>query len=149
MIFIDKTLAYFVTLLRKDFTSYCNQKLQELELSQGLLFFILYIGRHPGCSPKELTEALHMDTGHVTRSLSKLEESGFLLQKCNPIDRRSHILQLQEKGAEAFRISHELFTNWDNEIMNELSEESRAQLLTLLEKITKMEGEIYCVRDTI
>lgn len=56
------TFAYLITSLRKDFTEFCNEKLQEMGLTQGLLFFILYAGKHPQCSPKELTEALHMDT---------------------------------------------------------------------------------------
>ena len=62
------TFAYLITSLRKDFTEFCNEKLQEMGLTQGLLFFILYAGKHPQCSPKELTEALHMDTGYCARS---------------------------------------------------------------------------------
>lgn len=37
---MQTSLAYITTLLRKDFTDYCNQKLGELGLSQGMLFFI-------------------------------------------------------------------------------------------------------------
>ena len=72
------TFAYLITSLRKDFTEFCNEKLQEMGLTQGLLFFILYAGKHPRCSPKELTEALHMDAGYCARALAKLEEKGFL-----------------------------------------------------------------------
>ena len=46
------TFAYLITSLRKDFTEFCNEKLQEMGLTQGLLFFILYAGKHPQCSPK-------------------------------------------------------------------------------------------------
>ena len=80
------TFAYLITSLRKDFTEFCNEKLQEMGLTQGLLFFILYAGKHPQCSPKELTEALHMDTGYCARSLAKLEEKGFLVQERNPAE---------------------------------------------------------------
>lgn len=126
------SLAYYVTLLRKDFKGYCNQRLQELGLSQGLVFFILYIGTHPGCSPGALAEALCMDSGHVTRSLSRLERGGFVLQETNPDDRRGRILCLQEKGEEAFRISHELFKRWDDEIMKAMPENDRRRLLALI-----------------
>ena len=56
-------LAYYISELRRDFVKECSRKLQEDDLTPGLLYPVLYIGRHPGCSPKELTEALHMDWG--------------------------------------------------------------------------------------
>ena len=33
------TFAYLITSLRKDFTEFCNEKLQEMGLTQGLLFY--------------------------------------------------------------------------------------------------------------
>lgn len=129
------SLAYVVTLMRKDFIEYCNEQLSTLDLSQGLLFFILYIGKHPACSPKELSEALHMDIGHTARSLNKLIQTGFILQETNPKDRRAHILNLTEHGQDAFRISHELFFNWDNKMLCNLSEDERSQLFLILDKL--------------
>lgn len=146
---MDKTLAHCVTLLRKDFTDYCTKELQDLGLSQGTLFFVLYVGKHPGCSPKELAEGLRMDTGHVTRSLAKLEQSGFLIQEKNPKDRRAHTLRLLEKGQDAFRISHELFTRWDNEVVRGLSHDERTQLFALLERVIDAQKEGACVRNDV
>ena len=37
---MTQSLAYYVTWLRRDFTEYCGRRLQEVGLSQGLLFFI-------------------------------------------------------------------------------------------------------------
>lgn len=137
------SLAYFLMMLRKQFTDYCNQRMHELGLSQGQLFFILYVGKHPGCSPKELALNLHMDTGHVTRSLVKLEQAGFLSQKSNIKDRRSRLLCLTEKGNEAFRISHEVFYDWDCQAMACLGQEERKLLLELLADIANQgEGEV-------
>lgn len=129
------SLAYVVTLMRKDFNEYCNEQLSKIGLSQGLLFFILYIGKHPACSPKELSEALHMDIGHTARSLNKLIQTGFILQETNPKDRRAHILNLTDLGQDAFRISHELFFSWDNEVLCTLNDDEREQLFILLDKV--------------
>lgn len=134
---MEKSLAYYVTVLHKEFAGYCNRKLQKAGLSQGLLYFILYVGNHPGCSPKELAQALSMDTGHVTRCIAKLEQGGFLRQLIDEHDHRAHVLRLQEKGAEAFRLSHTLFGEWDALAMQELSEQERAQLFSLLGRITE------------
>ena len=103
----QQSLAFFATLLNKDFTAYCNRRLGEAGLMQGQLYFILYVGKHPGCAPKDLVQALRMDIGHTTRTLVKLEQGGFLVQEQNPEDRRAHILRLTEKGEAAFALSHE------------------------------------------
>lgn len=136
-----QSLSYYTLLLKKDFHEYCNKTLKELDLSQGLLFYIIYIGKHPNTSPKQLTEFLHMDTGHTTRTLTKLEDSGFITQKVNKDDKRSRILNLTKKGEEAFELSHHLFSNWDQEIMNDFSPEEREQLLSLLNKLIHKNDE--------
>lgn len=138
------SLAYFVMMLRKQFTDYCNQRMHELGLSQGLLFFILYVGNHPGCSPKELAGNLHMDTGHVTRSLVKLEDAGFLRQDCNLKDRRSRLLCLTEKGKEAFHMSHQVFFDWDRQAMAALEKKDQELLLGMLSGVAnREEGKGY------
>ncbi len=135
---MKQTIAYYLTLLGKDFNRYCGIRLQEMGLSLGLLYFILYIGNHPDCSPRELGEALHMDGGHVARSLVKLEQGGFVSQEQNPRDRRAHMLQLTAKGADAFRVSHDLFHQWDQEVLGDMESVDKQRLLSLLEQAGRM-----------
>ncbi|MEG0752104.1 MAG: MarR family transcriptional regulator [Oscillospiraceae bacterium] len=144
---MNQTLAYYATLLHKDFTEYCNHKLAEEGLSQGKLYFILYVGRHTGCSPKELAKALHMDGGHTTRTLAKLAQDGFLAQEKSKTDGRAHTLRLTEKGDAAFRRSHELFTAWDAEALGPLTAEEKAALMTLLSKLVLTRGGMPCDRE--
>ncbi|MEG1985479.1 MAG: MarR family transcriptional regulator [Oscillospiraceae bacterium] len=146
---MNKTLAYYAAFLRKDFTDYSNKKLMEEGLSQGQLYFILYVGRHTGCSPKELAQTLHMDAGHTTRTLARLAQDGFLAQEKSETDGRARTLQLTEKGNDAFRLSHELFTAWDTEVLNPLSEEEKATLMALLSKLVLARGGMSCGRESI
>ncbi len=146
---MQDSLAFQVTMLRKNFTDFCNAELRERGLSQGQLFFVLYIGRHPACSPKEIGADLHMDSGHVTRSLAKLEQAGFIEQHTNPEDRRARTLSLTQTGEEAFRVSHELFGRWDDEVMANMDPEQRSQLMSLLSELThgrSILGGETCVR---
>ena len=53
-----QSLAFHVSVLRKDFSNYCGEKLGEMGLTPGLLYFVTYVARHPGCSPKELAREL-------------------------------------------------------------------------------------------
>lgn len=137
---MTKSLAYFVTLLRRDFVSYCNQRLSDIGLSQGQLYFILYIGKHPDCSPKELTQALKIDAGHTNRSLTKLKQAGFLTQLVSPHDRRVHILRLTEKGQKTYHFSHELLIQWEEKVICSLSSNEQTLLISLMKKLDHLEG---------
>ena len=134
-------LSYFVTDFYKDFVNFCNEKLQEIGISQGLLFFILYIGKNPNCAPGKLSSDLNFDTGHTTRSITKLEQVGFVIREKNEADKRAYILNLTQKGKDAFLLSHNLFEEWDNKVMEDMDKEDREQLIFLLKKLdNKKEG---------
>lgn len=134
---MTQTFAYYIAMLERGFNRYCGLKLQEMGLTQGLLYFVLYIGNHPGCSPGKLVQALHMDGGHVARSLVKLDEGGFIHQEQNPLDRRAHILKLTEKGTDAFRISHDLFHQWDQKVLGDMKPADKRLLFSLLEQAAR------------
>ena len=75
------TLAYYSSVLYRHFTHYTGEKLQALGLNYGSLFFLIYVGKHPGCTPSELTKALHVDWGHSQRSVARLVEDGFMTKE--------------------------------------------------------------------
>lgn len=131
---MDQSLAYYVTLLRKSFVEYCNDRLTGAGLSQGQLSFILYVGKHPDSSPGELARALRMDMGQTTRTVARLVGSDFLTREPNGRDRRSCLLRLTERGLEVFRLSHDLFGRWEERVTVGLSGGERMQLLSLLKK---------------
>lgn len=95
---LSQTLAYAVSQLRADFVAFSSRKLEALGITQGLLYFVLYIGRHPGCTPSDLSAALHADSGHTTRSIHKLEETGFVIRKAHPTDRRGQCTGTHRQG---------------------------------------------------
>lgn len=131
------SFAYQVADLKREFTLFCSERLQEMGLSIGLMFFVLYIGKHANCSPGELSEAIRMDTGHTTRSIDKLVKDGFVQKKRSEIDKRSQELALTEKGEKAFEKIYSLFRQWDQIKLKELSEEEQKTLCSLLEKMRK------------
>lgn len=125
------TVSSYVTELHKEFAAYTTQRLQELGLSFGLMYFVIYVGKHPGCSPAELTKALRMDWGHSQRSLNKLVEEGFLTREKTG---RSARLDLTSAGEQAFAVCHQVFFDWDAQKLDGLTAAERKQLLQLLQK---------------
>ena len=126
------TLAYHSSVLYRDFTSYTSEKLEKMGLHFGLLFFLIYVGKHPGTSPTELTEALRLDWGHSQRCITKLVENGFLTKEKAG---RCYRLDLTDKGREAFEISHQVFFDWDEKRLAVLTGEERETLFALLRKL--------------
>lgn len=130
------SFAFYISALRKRFAIYCSEKLTEKGITYGQLFILIYIGKREFCSPKEISMALKLDAGHLNRTLTKLIENGFILQRKNEKDRRANIVTLTEKGNDIFTWSRGLFLDWDQEILASLSENEIQHLLHLLKKVT-------------
>ena len=120
------TLSYYTTELYKEFAAYTTEKLHELGLNFGQMYFIIYVGKHPECTPSELTSALKLDWGHSQRSVAKLAEDGFLIKEKK--SGRSYRLTLTPLGKQAF--------DWDATKLTGLTNEEQQLLLNLLCKIS-------------
>lgn len=138
---MEASFVYQVLILKKQFTNFCNERLQKMGLSIGLMFFIIYIGKHEPCSPGELSTAIRMDTGHTTRSIDKLVKGGFVKKERSNIDRRSQVICLTEKGREAFERVYLLFEEWEEQVLNDMTKDEKETLHLLLDKIIKKEQD--------
>lgn len=127
----QKTLSYYITMLYRSFAGFTSDKLQEVGLNFGLLFFIVYIGKRPNCTPSELTKELALDWGHSQRCINRLVDDGLVTKEKTG---RHYILNLTERGQQAFTIAHQVFFDWDDVFMTGLTPKEKTQLLALLEK---------------
>ena len=53
---IQSTISFYVMEFYKQFAAYTTQQLQEFGLSFGMMYFVIYVGKHPGCTPAEMTK---------------------------------------------------------------------------------------------
>ena len=132
---MEHTLSYLTTILYKDFLGYTSKKLEQFHLNYGSLPFILFIGKHPGCTPAELTNTLHFDWGYSQRSITKLVQQEFITKEKSPLSKRAYQLHLTDKGKQAFELSHHVFFSWDEEKTTSLSSEEKEQLCSILKKL--------------
>lgn len=100
------TLAYYNTVLHRAFTAYTAERLGQVGLPFGLLFPVIYVGKHPGCTQAELTKALGLDWGYSQRCVVKLTEESFLRREKQG---RAYHLSLLPRGEEAFALGHQVF----------------------------------------
>lgn len=127
----QKTVSYYITMLYRSFSDFSSAKLQQVGLNFGLLFFIVYIGKRPGCTPSELTSALSLDWGHSQRCITRLVDDGFITKVKSG---RHYLLNLTQRGQQAFAAAHQVFFDWDDTFMAGLDADEKEQLIALLGK---------------
>lgn len=135
------SLSFYISFLRKNFTEFCSEKLSEMGLTYGQVFIVIYIGKNEACSPKDISKALNLDAGHLNRTLSKLIENNFILQKKNENDKRANIVTLTSKGQEVFKRSYSLFDEWDDLVLSSFTENEKEELMGLIKKVAFSQKE--------
>ena len=138
-----QTLAYYATAFHRSFVNYTTAKLQTLGLNFGSLFLVIYVGKHPGCTQTQLTSDLNLDWGYSQRSVTRLVEEGFLTREKSG---RCYHLNLSDKGQQAFEVSHQVFFDWDEQVLSALSLQEREQLFALLAKAAQKEVDSICTK---
>lgn len=132
---MKRSVAFLTAVLYRDFVAYSTGELKKLGVSYGQLPFLMYLNKHPGCAPAELTSRLHLDWGYSQRSITRLVESGFLIKKRSGAEARTYQLFLTEKGEKALAGIHAVVESWDERKAKRLQQEEQEQLITLLYKL--------------
>ena len=131
---MKETLAFQIVALYKEFLSYTTKELKSLGLNFGQMPFIVYVGKHPGCTQSDLTKALRLDWGYSQRGITKLVDSGFMTkehkEECN-----CYCLNLTENGESAFHTCHKVFQEWDQMKMKNCSVEEKNEIIAFLKQI--------------
>jgi DNA-binding MarR family transcriptional regulator len=89
----------------------------------------------PILSPTDLTTMVVQSPGGVTKTLRRLEESGFVQRRAAATDRRSLLVVLTPKGRRAAEHALAAMESYFDEVLEELSARERDQLAVLIRKI--------------
>jgi MarR family transcriptional regulator, lower aerobic nicotinate degradation pathway regulator len=104
----------------------------ELGIDLRLLMALSFVGDHDGEPQQELVDALCMDAKNVVLLLNELEDTGYVVRRRDPEDRRRHRVQITEAGREALARASEGMAAIENEVLQALDAHQRATLLDLL-----------------
>ncbi len=131
----EGSFALSVSGLRHHFQDVCTTRLKDVGLTPALLYFMLYVGQHEGCTQRQMIDALCTDVGYSTRSVAKLIEVGYLEQRPNPADGRSNLLYLTTEGKCAYAYGRQILDEWNEGALACLSQAEREQLIGLLGRV--------------
>lgn len=87
-------------------------------------------------SQQKLADLLEVRLQSLVQTLTTLEKKEYIRRVRNEADKREMLVSITDKGREALD-GHESFSEFCSRIMSPLTEDEKAMLLTLLEKMLK------------
>ena len=86
------------------FRSRMREDMESMEpgLTPNEVRVLMYVGRHPGRTQRDLVDHSHMDKAQLARMLAQLQEQGWLDREPDARDRRVRCLSLSPQGQALF-----------------------------------------------
>lgn len=141
------SFAFCVSVLRKKFAAFCTERLSQMDVTYGQLYIILFLGKRESCSPKDISTALHLDAGHLNRTLAKMVTENLVVQTKSTVDKRASVVQLTAHGRQVYEKSRNLFQEWDTTALEMLTEEEKQTLMQLIRKVVFYKNETHNTMD--
>ncbi len=99
--------------------------------------YLFHICMKPGISQEQLSEHIMVNKSNVARKLSNLESEGWIFRTVSETDKRIYQIYPTEKALEVLPEIKKLMKTWNEKILEDLSDEEKDVLFTILPKITK------------
>ena len=107
----------------------------DFDITPGRFGVLAVVAANAGLSQSELGALLGIDRSTVVAVIDRLEGDGLVRRLKAPSDRRSHALQLSEKGAVTLAVLEKRVAAHEHDIAAALSAAERKTLLDLLARV--------------
>lgn len=95
----------------------------------------------PGITQDQLARRIFINKSNVARQLVILEEEGFVERRPSPDDKRAIQVFPTEKAKECLPRIHEIFRCWESFVAQDLTEEERKILVSMLDKMKQRSAD--------
>jgi DNA-binding MarR family transcriptional regulator len=123
-----------IATIYQNITIHLDAQLKPYQIGTAQVSFLVTLLQQDGINQEALTATSHVDKSTTTRSIAKLEKTGYITRKKDPNDNRAYKIYLTKKG---HRIEPKLYNILKqlNETLSEgLTENEKAAFKKLLEK---------------
>jgi DNA-binding MarR family transcriptional regulator len=132
---------YWCIFTRKNFTS--------LEIVGSEHSIIMYLSLEDKVSQDTLSAHLVLDKGTIAKTLVKLEQKGLVSRIVNDQNKREKIVSLTENGKSEVKKVYAIARNWDEALMEGISESDQTIFLAVLAKMTEKAKKLAgCDKET-
>lgn len=116
-----------------------QRKTAPLGMFAGQMPLLLYVDRHPGCTQRDIAEALGVSTPSVATSIKRMQKAGMLQKLADEADMRCNKISLTARAQETVKTGQRLF----NEVCAEtFAGIAAGELERLLELLRRMEENL-------
>jgi DNA-binding MarR family transcriptional regulator len=130
---IDTIRAFAI--LNRTYLSHFAGAMEARDISYSEGIFLVNIGHNPAISQDKLARDLVFDRAIVARSITLLEEKGYVRSERTNATRRGARLFLTESGDELFRYIRDLNRRWVNEVMTDIPKRDLPRISAALERM--------------
>lgn len=117
-----------------------NEALKEFDLYSTQWSILFCIKQFGSMTQKEIWQYLNVEAPTVTRTVARLEESGWV-ERREGVDKRERIVYLTERAEEAVPQITKRILEVEEKLVSSLTKNEQAQLIGLLKKIGNEAGQ--------
>ncbi|ABO48873.1 transcriptional regulator, MarR family [Desulforamulus reducens MI-1] len=138
----DKNMKEYAKRIETAFSKIMKKLGPEMsKLAEGLTppqFFVLKLLQTNGRTVTEIAELMNVQPSAITAILDRMYRNGFIIRERNETDRRVVLVQITEKGKEAFVKSQQKRQDVMLHFLSYLEKEDLDALLAIYEKMAKI-----------
>ena len=138
---MDAVMKY-INRIHRCFRKWQSDKMDSHGINGVQQNYLFHIYKKPGISQEDLCEHILVNKSNVARQLSVLEQEGWIIRKPSSHDKRVYEVYLTEKAEKIMPDILALMKNWNQMILEDLTQEEQLFLLNLLPKITQKAKEL-------
>lgn len=132
---LNRQFGFLLKDATRRYTRRFEERAQALSLTLPQCRALLHLENNQGVSQKRLSELTELDPMTLVRILDRMEADGWVQRRFDPADRRAHTLWLTPKARPILDHIAQLIADTRAEALQGLSNEERAKLLELLERL--------------
>ena len=131
----EDTIDYNIRKTWFNITKMYNRTATDYMASTSLAMIVLNIDMLEGTPSTQLGPNMGMESTSLSRSLNRLEESGYITRKPDPKDKRKSIIHLTKSGLEGREVAKEIVLDFNNKIFSHFDKSEMDTFFKILKKI--------------
>ena len=131
----EDTIDYNIRKTWFNITKMYNRTATDYMASTSLAMIVLNIDMLEGTPSTQLGPNMGMESTSLSRSLNKLEESGYISRKPDPKDKRKSIIHLTKSGLEGREVAKEIVLDFNNKVFSYFDKSEMDTFFKILKKI--------------
>lgn len=136
-----------INLVSRSAEVFREEKLKDCGIRGCQSKYVLMIANTPGVSQEDISRSLFVNKSNVARQISNLEQKGFVKKVENDKDRRAVLLYPTQKLMDILPRVREVLAEWRTLVTEGFTEEEKAELQRLSEKMVENAGRFMAGQD--